>query len=313
MSAVELHLLRVGACRHLECMAARGGRWAPVDFPALCGLIRHPQRGWMLYDTGYADHFFRATDPWPERLYRATLPVELPQDEILETQLAGFGLTPADIGTVIVSHYHGDHIAGLRDFPNARFIALRADTERFAALAGKHWRATLGGHLPGLLPDGYFDRVDAADAAPKRDLPDWLQPFSAGHDLLGDGSLIGVPLPGHSHGQLGLFIPDAGGRPAFLVADACWSLPALRDGRLPAFPALLVNAERRRYVDTFRGLTGIARRETAVALLPSHCTVAWQEFTPPLSRAAAHPSPPGGGAGGEGMFTPDPDQTRHAP
>ena len=313
MSAVELHLLRVGACRHLECMAARGGRWTPVEFPALCGLIRHPQRGWMLYDTGYAGHFFSATDTWPERLYRATLPVELPQGEILETQLAGFGLTPADIGTVIVSHYHGDHIAGLRDFPNARFIALRADTERFAALAGKHWRATLGGHLPGLLPDGYFDRVDAADAAPKRDLPDWLQPFVTGHDLLGDGSLIGVPLPGHSHGQLGLFIPDAGGRPAFLVADACWSLPALRDGRLPAFPALLVNAERRRYVDTFRGLTGIARRETAVALLPSHCTVAWQEFTPPLSRAAAHPSPPGGGAGGEGMFTPDPDQTRHAP
>lgn len=278
MSAVELHVLRVGACRHLECMAARGGRWAPVEFPALCGLIRHPERGWILYDTGYAGHFFSATDTWPERLYRTALPVELPQDEILKTQLAGFGLTPADIGTVIVSHYHGDHIAGLRDFPNARFIALRADTERFAALAGKRWRATLGGHLPGLLPDGYFDRVDAADAAPKRDLPAWLQPFASGHDLIGDGSLIGVPLPGHSHGQLGLFIPDAGGRPAFLVADACWSLPALRDGRLPAFPALLVNAERRRYVDTFRGLAGIARHETAVALLPSHCPSAWREY-----------------------------------
>ena len=153
----------------------------------------------------------------------------------------------------------------------------------------------------------------AADAAPKRDLPDWLAPFETGHDLLGDGSLVGVPLPGHSHGQLGLFIPDAGGRPAFLVADACWSLPALRDGRLPAIPALLINAERRRYLDTFRGLAGIARRETAVALLPSHCPAAWREFTPPLSRAAAHPSPPGGGAWGEGMFTPDPDQTRHAP
>jgi len=297
MSPVELHLLRVGACRHLECMAARGGRWTPVEFPALCGLIRHPQRGWMLYDTGYAGHFFSATDTWPERLYRATLPVELPQDEILKTQLAGFGLTPADIGTVIVSHYHGDHIAGLRDFPKARFVALRADTDRFAALIGKRWRATLGGHLPGLLPDDYFDRVVAADAAPKRDLPAWLAPFATGHDLLGDGSLIGVPLPGHSHGQLGLFIPDAGGRPAFLVADACWSLPALRDGRLPAFPALLINAERRRYLDTFRGLAGIARRETAVALLPSHCTVAWREFTPTLSRAAAHPSPRGEGLG----------------
>ena len=98
---VELHLLRVGACRHLECMAARGGRWSPVEFPALCGLIRHPQRGWLLYDTGYSEHFFAATDTWPERLYRTALPVALPQDERLKSQLAGFGLTPADIGTVI--------------------------------------------------------------------------------------------------------------------------------------------------------------------------------------------------------------------
>jgi glyoxylase-like metal-dependent hydrolase (beta-lactamase superfamily II) len=278
MSAVELHLLRVGACRHLECMAARGGRWTSIEFPALCGLIRHPERGWLLYDTGYSEHFFAATNAWPERLYRTALPVELPQEQGLATQLAGFGLAPADIGTVIVSHYHGDHIAGLRDFPNARFIALDADTGRFAALAGQRWRATLGGHLPGLLPDDYFERVDAADACPRRDLPDWLQPFETGFDLLGDGSLLGVPLPGHSHGQLGLFMPDADGRPAFLVADACWSKPALIEGRLPSRLALFVNAERQRFVRTFNGLTGIVRREPAVAVLPSHCPVAWREF-----------------------------------
>ncbi len=278
MSTVALHLLRVGACRHLECMAARGGRWTPVEFPALCGLIHHPDRGWLLYDTGYAGHFFTATDSWPERLYRAALPVELPQNEILKVQLAGFGLTPADIGTVIVSHYHGDHIAGLRDFPNARFIALSAATERFTALAGKRWRATLGGHLPNLLPGDYPNRVAAADDCPERDLPDWLAPFETAFDLLGDGSLLGVPLPGHSHGQLGLYIPDAGGRPAFLVADACWSTPALREGRMPSRLAWFVNAERQRFVETFNGLFGIARRETAIALLPSHCTAAWQEF-----------------------------------
>jgi glyoxylase-like metal-dependent hydrolase (beta-lactamase superfamily II) len=278
MTRVALHRLRVGACRHLECMAARGGRWTPVEFPALCGLIRHPTRGWLLYDTGYAGHFFSATDTWPERLYRAVLPVELPAAEILSVQLARFGLTPADIGTVIVSHYHGDHIAGLRDFPHARFVALRADTEHFAALAGKRWRATLGGHLPGLLPDDYHARVDAADACPRRDLPTWLAPFDTGFDLFGDGSLLGVPLPGHSLGQLGLFIPDADGRPAFLVADACWSLPALRAGRMPSRLALFINAERRRYAHTFNGLAGIARREPGVALLPSHCPAAWREY-----------------------------------
>lgn len=278
MSAVTLHLLRVGACRHLECVAARGGRWAAVDFPALCGLIHHPEHGWILYDTGYAEHFLTATESWPERLYRRTLPVTLPAAEHLQTQLASLGLTTADIGTVIVSHYHGDHIAGLRDFPQARFIALRADTEHFTALVGKRWRATLGGHLPALLPLDYLSRVVFADDRPLCDLPAWLSPFTRGFDLLGDGSLIGVPLPGHSQGQLGLFMPDAAGRPAFLVADACWSLPALREGRLPSRLALFINAERKRFVETFHGLASVARREPAVAVLPSHCTTAWEAF-----------------------------------
>lgn len=278
MSAVRVHMLRVGACRHLECMAARGGRWAHVEFPALCALIRHPSHGWMLYDTGYAEHFFSATQHWPERLYRTALPVELPEGQNLKNQLAQFGLCATDIETVIVSHYHGDHIAGLRDFPNANFIALNADTKRFVGLIDKRWRATLGGHLPSLLPDNYLSRVTAADELPQRTLPQWLAPFQTGFDLLGDGSLLGVPLPGHSHGQLGLFIPDAEGRPVFLVADACWSLPALREGRMPSRLALFINAERARFIHTFNALSGIALRETAIAVLPSHCAYAWEAF-----------------------------------
>jgi glyoxylase-like metal-dependent hydrolase (beta-lactamase superfamily II) len=278
MSQVTMHLLRVGACRHLECMAARGGRWAPVVFPALCALIHHPAHGWILYDTGYASHFEQATQPWPERLYRLALPVQLPQEEVLATQLARFGLSPQDIATVIVSHYHGDHIAGLRDFPNARFIALQRDTDHIAMLQNRRWRATLSGHLPALLPTDYFPRVRAADACPARSLPNWLTGFSTGFDLLGDGSLLGIPLAGHSQGQLGLFMPAANGRPTFLIADACWSLPALREGRLPAPPAMLLQARRGDYIATFRALNGIAHREPAVALLPSHCSAAWEAW-----------------------------------
>lgn len=276
--SVSLHILRVGSCRHLECMAARGGRLAPIDFPALCGLIHHPALGWILYDTGYSEHFFSATEPWPERLYRNALPVQLPPSEVLTTQLTQFGLTPADIAMVIVSHYHGDHIAGLRDFPNARFIALRADTHRLEALRGRRWRATLKAHLHSLLPIDFFSRLDAADACLSLPLPIWMSPFSCGLDLLGDGSLLGVPLPGHSDGQLGLFLPDADGRPVFLVADACWSLPACMEGRLPSRLALFFSAERERFSQTFFGLRELGLREPAISLLPSHCMTAWRSY-----------------------------------
>lgn len=278
MSATTLNVLRVGSCRHLECLAARGGRWALRHFPALVGLIRHEQHGWILYDTGYAGHYFAATERWPERLYRLAMPVELPQAERLEAQLAVRCIAPCDIGLVIVSHYHGDHIAGLRDFPRARFLALRADTERLLALRGRRTLATLKAQLHGLLPPDYFERLRHAEELPRRPLPKWLAPFAEGFDLLGDGSVLGVPLPGHSAGQLGVFLPDNGGRPVFLVADACWSLPDCIEGRLPSRLAGLVNDDNPRYRATFFGLTQLARREQAVALVPSHCTVAWQAF-----------------------------------
>lgn len=280
MSArVSMRMLRVGACRHLECMAACGGRLARVEFPALCGLVRHPRHGWILYDTGYSEHFACATAAWPERLYRLVLPVELPPAERLAVQLARAGISAADISRVVISHYHGDHVAGLRDLPNAKFVALRAGTSMLQMLHGRRWRATLQGQLPRLLPDDFFDRLEHADDCPHVALPKWMSPFMNGLDLLGDRSLIGIPLPGHSPGQLGLLMPDAEGRPVFLVADACWSMPACREGRLPSRLAMLVTAQRRPFLDTFRGLRELALREPAIAMLPSHCSVSFEEFS----------------------------------
>lgn len=276
---VRLTILRAGWCQHLECMADRGGRLAPVRFPALCGLIEHPDHGWVLYDTGYAEHFFHATRALPERLYRHAVPVQLPAAQQLGAQLHALGIGPADIRYVIISHFHADHVAGLRDFTHARFIALQADCRHIESLRGQRWRATLGGHLPGLLPDDFTARLRLADTSPRCTLPGWMAPFEQGLDLFGDASLIGVPLPGHSAGQLGLFIADAQGRPAFLVADACWSVPACRAERLPAAPALwFANAERKQYQNTYSGLGQLIRREPAVAVLPSHCSQAWEAF-----------------------------------
>ncbi|MCK9813167.1 MBL fold metallo-hydrolase [Pseudomonas sp. MAFF 302046] len=276
---VQVHILRAGWCQHLECMADRGGRLAPRQFPALCGLIQHPDHGWILYDTGYAEHFFQATRALPERLYRSAVPVQLPVAEQLLAQLHALGIGPEDIRCVIISHFHADHIAGLRDFPRATFIALEADHQHIESLRGHRWRATLGGHLPGLLPEDFSARLRLANASPACALPAWMTPFERGLDLFGDASLIGVPLPGHSEGQLGLFIPDAEGRPVFLVADACWSVPACRAERLPAAPALwFASADQRQYRRTYSDLGQLIRREPAVAVLPSHCTHAWQAF-----------------------------------
>jgi glyoxylase-like metal-dependent hydrolase (beta-lactamase superfamily II) len=249
-----------------------------MDFPSFCGLIHHPEFGWVLYDTGYAEHFFSATQTMPERLYRMALPIDLPPEQTLRAQLQQHGVTPEDIRLVVISHYHGDHVAGLKDFPNAHFIALRADTQQLLSLQKSRLLATLQGILPQLLPSHFFSQLKNADDFPVVNLPLWMAPFSQAFDLLGDGSLLGIALPGHSRGQLGLLISNADGRPVFFIGDACWSLPACREGRLPSRLTLFVTADAANYRQTFFNLQSLANREVAVSILPSHCTPSWEKF-----------------------------------
>ncbi len=42
-----------------------------------------------------------------------------------------------------------------------------------------------------------------------------LPGFETGYDLAGDGSLAGIPLPGHTRSQLGLLFTDEEGRAHF--------------------------------------------------------------------------------------------------
>lgn len=275
-NAVQLHWLRVGHCRHPQCMAMRGGSWRSQTFPSLCALMVHPTAGALLFDTGYAPHFMHATTPWPERLYRLCTPVTLADEDCLVPQLARLGVQPEDVSRILISHFHADHIAGLRDFPRARFMALRADWQQVKAHG--RWRGVLDGWLPALLPDAFEQRLDLVDACPQRDLPAWMRPFTRAFDVLGDGSLLAVPLPGHSAGQMGLLLQHDG-RPVLLSADACWSRTACAEGRLPAALTGLILHDRAAYRATFGGLQRLLQQETQLLVLPSHCEDSWQQWS----------------------------------
>ena len=232
---LRVHLLQVGRCRHPEWVTLRGGRWSAAEFPALAALLIHPQHGPMLYDTGYAAHFEAATAPFPERIYRWITPVQLPESQTLARQLACHGVAPHDIVRVLISHLHADHVAGLRDLPRARFSALRDEIAQLQT-AGR-LRALMRAVLPALLPEDFTARLDYADAARACELGPLWAPFTHGFDLLGDGSLIAVPLPGHSRAQMGVLLRDTDDRPLLLAADACWSARAWREQRLPSLLA----------------------------------------------------------------------------
>lgn len=261
--------LRAGSCRHPECMVLRGGRLGPREFPSLVVLLEHPEHGRMLFDVGYSERFHAATRSFPERLYAWVTPVTVAPEDCARSQLAARGIAPADIGTVVLSHLHGDHVAGLGDFPGARLVVSRA---AWQAIAGSgRWRAVRQGYLRALLPHDFQERArwieDLQDILPRPGLGG----FGLGRDLFGDGSFVLVELPGHAPGHFGASFLDARRGETFLLADAAWTRESLASWRPPHRLADLVAWDPPRMRDTLRKLVALRAERPELVMVPSHC------------------------------------------
>lgn len=270
MRACRVHILRAGSCRHPQAMTRAGAPWTSVDFPALVALILHPEAGPILFDTGYDPAFFAATQPFPERLYRWTTPVDFQPGDAIADQLARFGVQPEDVTAVIISHFHGDHVAGLHRFPQAAIHCARAGAEQLTQ--GNRLSRVRQGLLSTLAPADLAERAHWFEDRPRIALPADLKPFESGADLLGDGSLIAVPLPGHCPGHWGLLVRQSDDRLRFLIGDAAWSSGAVRDDAPPPRLTTGLLGDTTACRRTLHDLHTLWRRNPEIAVTPSHCS-----------------------------------------
>jgi glyoxylase-like metal-dependent hydrolase (beta-lactamase superfamily II) len=257
-------------------MTLKGDSWSVKKYPATCVLIGHPNGRTILFDTGYSTRFHTETSHFPFNLYAKLTPVTIkPQDEIV-TQLQKDGIRPDDIDTIILSHFHADHMCGLKDFPNARIIGTGIGYDYVRKLKG--FGAVRRGYLPGLLPDDFEQRFDVLESSehPYVSIKNQLSAFEYGWDVLGDGSLLAVPLPGHARGQFGLFFHDQDRGYIFLIADATWSSQAFKENRKPHFLAYNALDDGRAYNETLTNLYALHRARPNIRIVPTHCMDAWE-------------------------------------
>ena len=225
----EYLILDTGYTTAHQYIARRDGTWKRVKFPATCVLFRHPSEGFCLFDTGYAPRFFTTTRQFPEKIYALATPVVCSADTTVTAQLLRLGAVPSDVRHVFVSHFHADHVAGLRDFPEATIWCSRTAWNHTNELNG--FAAVRRGILRALEPDDLADRLRFFEDQTKVSRTDcWDHHF----DVFADGIFKIIDLPGHARGQIGLLnAPEE----FFLVADAIWRTDALREGILP-FPTV---------------------------------------------------------------------------
>ena len=137
--------------------------------------------GWTLWDTGMEDSLAET----PEGRIIAH-DIRGVARRTIAGQLKEIGIAPSDVGTLILSHAHFDHVGNCRLFPGARWVVQKAE------------RDAMFGENPdqfGFLPQLY----DTLRSNP-------TEVVEGDHDVFGDGSVTLLSTPGHTPGHCCLMV-----------------------------------------------------------------------------------------------------------
>ena len=242
----SLRSLHTGFCTHPGCMALKGAGLASQCFPSQVFVIE-TLRGVVLFDTGYASHFEDATQG-VYSLYKKVTPVFHQEQESAVHQLKSLGISQRDVKAIILSHYHGDHIAGLKDFPYSNVITCAQAFEHHKSLTGL--RALKEGFLPALLPHDIEQRIQPIQSMPHTTmqisdsiaLPLYITPFT--------GIYI-IPLPGHAKGHIGAILKSHQGY-TLLAGDAAWRKQSYTDLIGPSALSFLIQDNKAQYYQSLQ-------------------------------------------------------------
>ncbi len=129
----------------------------------------------------------------------------------VEANLAAAGVSPAEVDTVLLTHMHPDHSAGLTDmgtgelrFPNAELVVHEAEPRHWFDDAQMARASDLYKHL-------HF-RMTREQVTPYLDR---MRTFREGEVLPG---VTAVPLPGHTPGHTG-YLVESGGEALLIWGD----------------------------------------------------------------------------------------------
>lgn len=234
---MKVHVLRTGEVRvspylpfggdNCSLLKASGittpkSEW--IWLPVFSFYIEHP-RGKFLFDTGWHREMS------PEGVYDKRAQIKslgswflyqinqgrIARGEAIDEQLARLGVKPEDLDCVLLSHLDCDHANGLRGVAAAkRILVSRSEMEGTRRFNPQIWIRFQKRWWEGTGIETF----------------DWNGeegPVRKSYDVLGDGSLQMINIPGHSEGLCALKILNEEGKYVLLFADGGYATKSWRD------------------------------------------------------------------------------------
>lgn len=200
-----------------------------VEMPINVYVIEHAD-GLVLFDTGADRAVVTDPDYWPDRITRLFMDHifrwDLGPDDTLGRQLELAGHSTADVTKAVISHLHADHVGGIRDIPGADLFVAKDAWEH---MKGPHPEREMVMRRDIALLGAKWQEI----AFQPTDDPA-LVPFGESFDLMGDGSMIVLPTPGHIAGSVSMLVKRSDDPPLLLVGDLTYGDELLERDQTPA-------------------------------------------------------------------------------
>jgi glyoxylase-like metal-dependent hydrolase (beta-lactamase superfamily II) len=234
-----------------------GRRW--VRLPINVYVIEH-EDGLVLFDAGM-DRAILTDTNYPDRITalfnRHIYRFHVGPEDTLTVQLKQAGYAAADVRKAVISHLHCDHVGSINEVPQAELFA---DEEGLAYMRGPDH------------PERHFvfrDHVETpsakwnAIAFEPTDDPA-LAPFTEAYDLMGDGSLVVLPTPGHLPGSVSMLVRRGDRPPLLLIGDLTYKEEFLERDQFP------VIGDHDQLRESFAKVRALKERLTDLVILPAH-------------------------------------------
>ena len=133
----------------------------------------------------------------------------VPAGMAVHEQLASMGISPAELEAVIITNFDIDHVSGLKHVSDAGRIIVPEDEAYWSVRTKYRIRQNRELWEPYKIERLFFRGYLTG-------------PMNKAIDVLGDGSLMMISIPGYTDGQAGVKVSEKG-RYAFIASDAAFS------------------------------------------------------------------------------------------